>query len=112
MQKLILPGLILVAVLLLYFMYFAPSDELGSFTNFDPNSNASLPIVVKFVSEKGATRTQDGSTIFYVVDKSGREMQVSGPANLPPGINDSKSIVITGHLSQGGFHAHGVELRN
>ena len=112
MQKLILPGLILAAVALLYFTYFAPSDELGLFSKFDPNSNASLPIVVKFVAEKGATRTDDGGTIFYVVDKSGKEVQVSTSATLPPGIQDSKSIVITGHLSGSGFHAHGVELRN
>ena len=111
MQKLILPGLIIAAVALLYFSYFAPSEELGLFSKFDPNSNASLPIVVKFVAEKGAARTDDGVT-FFVIDKSGKEVQVSTSATLPPGIQDSKSIVITGHLSGGGFHAHGVELRN
>lgn len=99
-------------VLLLYFSYFAPTDELGSFTKYDPNSNASLPIVVKYLADKPAMRTDDGGVVFYVADKSGKEMQVSTDATLPPGIQDSKSIVITGHLSGSGFHAHGVELRN
>lgn len=40
-------------------------------------------------------------------------MLVSGIENLPPGIDDSKSMVITGHLSgKDAFHAHGIELRN
>lgn len=112
MQKLILPGLVITIAAILYFLYFAPTDELGSFTKFDPNNNASLPIIVKFVSEKGARRASNGETVFYVVDKHGKEMQVSSVVQLPPGIQDSKSIVITGHLSGGGFHAHGVELRN
>lgn len=112
MQKLILPGLILAVVLLLYFSYFAPTDELGSFTKFDPNNNASIPIVVKYLADKPAMRTNDGGVMFYVVDKNGTEMQVSTDKTLPPGIQDSKSIVITGHLSGNGFHAHGVELRN
>ena len=112
MQKLIFPGLLLAVILLVYISYFAHSDELGSFTKFDPNNNASLPIVVKYVNEKPARRTNDGGVIFFVVDKNNKEMQVSSEATLPPGIQDSKSIVITGHLSGNGFHAHGIELRN
>ncbi len=112
-EKLILPIFVLFIIGILYFTYFATGDELGDFNNFDPNSNASLPIAVKFVKEKGAQRTQDGSYIFYVIDKNNKEMLVSGIENLPPGIDDSKSMVITGHLSgKDAFHAHGIELRN
>ncbi|MCB9249717.1 MAG: hypothetical protein H6613_14790 [Ignavibacteriales bacterium] len=112
-QKLILPGLVIIIVAVLYFSYFAPSDELGSFARFDPNSNASLPIIVKFVKDKGATRTQDGSYNFYVIDGDNKEMLVTGIKDLPPGMDDSKSMVVTGHLSgKDAFHAHGIELRN
>lgn len=112
-QKLVLPGLIVLIIAILYFSYFAPSDELGSFARLDSNSNASVPIIVKLVKEKGVQRTQDGTYIFYVVDKDNKEVLINGIKNLPPGMNDSKSMVLTGHLSnETSFHAHGIELRN
>ncbi|MBK7104941.1 MAG: hypothetical protein IPH62_06625 [Ignavibacteriae bacterium] len=112
-QKLVLPLLVIIIIAILYFSYFASSDELGDFTRFEPNSNASLPIIVKLVKEKGVQRTQDGTYVFYVVDKNNKEVFVSGLENLPPGMDDSKTMVITGHMSgKDGFHAHGIELRN
>jgi len=113
LQKLVLPGLVIVIVAILYFSYFAPSDELGSFAKLDSNSSASVPIIVKLVKEKGVQRTQDGSYIFYVLDRDNKEMLITGIKDLPPGMNDSKSMVLTGHLSGAdAFHAHGIELRN
>ena len=113
LQKFILPGLILIIMGLLYFTYFAPSDELGSFSRLDSNSNASVPIIVKLVKEKGVQRAQDGSYMFYVIDGDNKEVMVNGLRDLPPGMNDSKSMVLTGHLSgKNSFHAHGIELRN
>ena len=112
-QKLILPALVILIIGILYFSYFAPSDELGSFSRLDPNNNASVPIIVKLVKEKGVQRTQDGSYIFYASDKDSKELMITGLKDLPPGMNDSKSMVITGHLSgKDAFHAHGIELRN
>ena len=113
MQKLILPGLIVFILAILYFLYFAPSDDLGSFARMDTNSNASVPIVVKLVKEKGVQRTKEGTYIFYVVDIQNKEVLINGLEKLPPGISDSKSMVLTGHLSsETSFHAHGIELRN
>jgi len=112
-QKLVLPALVVFIIAILYFLYFAPSDELGSFARLDSNSNAAVPIIVKMVKEKGVQRTQDGSYIFYVLDKDKKEVLVNGLKNIPPGMDDAKSMVITGHLSgQDAFHAHGIELRN
>ena len=112
-QKLILPGLVIFIAAILYFSYFAPSDDLGSFSKFDSNNNASMPIIVKLVKEKGVQRSPDGTYTFYVLDIDNREMLVTGLSDLPPGMNDTKSMVITGHLSGAdAFHAHGIELRN
>lgn len=111
-QKLILPGLVLIILGLVYFTYFSPSDELGDFSKLDTNSNASVQVVVKLVTEKGITRDNQGNTHFYVVDKNNREVEVSGSSKLPPGIDNAASLVITGHLTRDHFHAHGVELRN
>ena len=112
LQKLVLPTLIIIIIGLIYFSYFSPSDELGDFSTFDTNSNASVQVVVKFVSEKGIKRDNQGNTLFYVVDKNNREVEVSGPSKLPPGMNEAVSLVLTGHLTKDHFHAHGLELRN
>ncbi|PID60683.1 MAG: hypothetical protein CR986_03545 [Ignavibacteriae bacterium] len=113
MQKLILPLLVTIIVVMLYFQYFAPSNELGSFSKFDTNSNASMPIIVKLVKEKGVKRISGGNYHFYAVDKENKEMLITGIKDLPPGMNGAKTIVITGHLSgKDAFHAHGIELRN
>ena len=112
-EKLILPALVIIIIAILYFSYFAPSDELGRFSRLDPNSNAVVPIIVKLVKEKGVKRAQGGEYVFYVIDQDNKEVFVNGLKDLPPGMNDSKSMVISGHLSgKDAFHAHGIELRN
>lgn len=112
MQKYILPTLVLGILALIYFSYFSPSDELGDFSKLDTNSNASVQIVVKLVADKGIQRDSQGNTIFFVVDKNNREVEVSGPSKLPPGMDMATSIVLIGHLTRDHFHAHGLELRN
>ena len=112
LQKLILPLLIVVILAILYFSYFAPSDELGSFSKYDSNNNASMPIIVKLVKDRGISRNTDGSYSFYVVDGDNKVMHVNGLESLPPGMDDAKSMVLTGHMSGKSFHAHGIELRN
>lgn len=59
-QKLVLPLLVIIIIAILYFSYFASSDELGDFTRFEPNSNASLPIIVKLVKEKAFKEHKTG----------------------------------------------------
>lgn len=111
-EKFILPGLVLGAFILLYTFYFAPTDELGSFKDFDPNSHASIDIIVEFVADRGIVRDQNqGGSVFYVKDISGKETQVVGPLMLPEGLEVAKTIKLTGHLSGSGFHAHAVSLR-
>ncbi len=112
MQKYILPILVLGVVGIIYFSYFSPTDELGTFASFDPNNNANRDIIVKLVPERGFDRdVANGSTTFYVVDKHNKEMKVIGPANLPPGMNDVKTIVLRGHLHTDYFHAVEVITR-
>lgn len=105
-QKIILPVLVIAVILFIYFSYFAPTDELGSFSTFDTNSNANRDIIVKIVTEKGFTRDQgSGSTVFFVVDKQNREVKVLGPASMPPGLDQVKTVVLRGHLHNDYFHA-------
>ncbi len=114
LQKFILPVLVVAAVAIMYFGYFAPRDGLGSFSKFDPNSHASQEIIVKYIDEKGTRLDREaGASVFYVLDADGREMRVNGPASLPPGMDAYPTIVLVGHLSgRDSFHAHEVRIRN
>ncbi len=114
LQKLILPALVLAAVSIMYFGYFAPRDGLGSFSKFDTDSHAAQEIIVDYIVDKGVTLDRaEGATIFYVVDADGLEVMVSGPASLPPGMDMASSLVLVGHLNRGNtFHAHDVRIRN
>lgn len=111
-QKMILPGLVLIILAFIFLNYFSPSDDLGDFSKLSTNSSASVQIIVKFRSDKGISRDSEGGTIFYVFDKKNREVLVSGPGKLPPGMDSAGSLVLTGHMSGESFHAHSVGLRN
>jgi len=111
-QKLILPVLIIAAVYIVYTFYFAPKEDLGSFTDFDPNNSAVKEIRVKLLIERGINKDmQNGASIFYVSDKLGTVVMVSAPLDLPEGIDSAKEILLRGHLNQNNsFHAHEVLL--
>lgn len=108
-QKIILPLLIGLVVFVIYTFYFAGKSDLGSFNDFDPNNNAVKDIRVKFLSERGVNM-QGSEIVFYVVDRNGKVMMVSGALQLPDNFNNAETIILKGHLTQGGFHAHGVEV--
>lgn len=109
LQKLILPLLIGLVIFVIYTFYFAGKSDLGSFNDFDPNNNAVKDIKVKLLSDRGIN-TQGGELVFYVVDKNGKVMMVSGSFQLPDNFDKAEVIILKGHLTQGGFHAHGVEI--
>ncbi len=109
LQKLILPALLIIVAFLIYKIYFSSNKGLGSFSDFDPNNNAVKPITVELLKDKEINQ-QGSAVIFYVVDKNGKEMMVTGELNLPQGIETANVITLKGHLSQGGFHAHEVVI--
>lgn len=109
LQKFILPLLIGLVIFVIYTFYFAGKSDLGSFSDFDPNNNAVKDIKVKLLSDRGISQ-QGGELVFYVVDKDGKVMMVSGALQLPENFDKAEVIILKGHLTQGGFHAHGVEI--
>ena len=106
-QKLILPLLIIAAIILVYKFYFNKGAELGSYSDFDPNNNAVKEIRVELLSDRGIDQ-QGGIVSFFTIDRDGKVVQVSGEFMLPEGFESAKVIILRGHLSQGGFHAHEV----
>jgi cytochrome c-type biogenesis protein CcmE len=108
-QKLILPVLLLGIIALIYFIYFSPQEGLGSFSDFDPNNNAVKDIRVKLVQEQGINKTTEGGAVFFTEDKNKTVVQVNAD-KIPAGLESAETVVLKGHLSQGGFHAHDVVL--
>jgi cytochrome c-type biogenesis protein CcmE len=109
LQKLILPLLTIVAIVLVYQFYFNTGEELGSYSDFDPNNSAVKEIRVQLLADRGIE--QNGmQASFFTADKNGREVQVSGELMLPEGFENANVIILRGHLSGDGFHAHEVLL--
>jgi cytochrome c-type biogenesis protein CcmE len=108
-QKLTLPILIIAAIFLVYKFYFVTGDELGSFSDLDPNNSAVKEIRVQLLYDRGIEK-HGGGVSFYTADRDGKVVQVSGELQLPEGFENAKVIILRGHLSSGGFHAHEVLL--
>lgn len=111
LQKMILPALLLAAILIIYFIYFAPEEGLGLYSNFDTNNNANKEIRVALVHQKEIqTDSANQSALFYAVDAEGIQQLVQAPYPLPVGIEKSEVIILKGHLHDDHFHAVEVNL--
>ena len=104
LQKLILPILIVAVIALVYFIYFASNEGLGSFSDFDVNNSAVKEIRVEILQDRGISNNS-----FYVLDKSGQVVLVHAD-HIPSGIESAKTVVLQGHLNKDSFHAHDVLL--
>jgi len=104
LQKLILPALVLVVIVLVYSIYFSKGEDLGSFSDFDINNSASKDIKVQILHDRGIN-----NNAFYVADKTGKIVMVQTD-HLPPGIESTQTVVLRGHLNKDSFHAHEVLL--
>lgn len=107
LQKLILPLLIVLIIFIVYTLYFAGGDNLGSFDDFDPNNNAVKEIRVQVLPDQNIN-PQGGSFSFIVADKDGKTLQAFGSASLPQEIGEAKTIILKGHVNQSGFCTHEV----
>jgi len=109
LQKLILPVLIIAAIFLVYEFYFDKGSDLGLYSTFDPNNSAVKEIRVQLLADRGIEQ-QGGEVSFFTSDRDGKVVRVSGSLMLPEEFENAKVIILRGHLSQGGFHAHEVLL--
>jgi hypothetical protein len=109
-KLIILTIIIVFLVYLAYSVYFTSKEGTETFSKFDVNSTASKNIRVELVQEKGITPNPEGGVTFFVKDKSGIEKKVMLGKELPQGINNSKSLTLTGHLHGDYFHATEAEV--
>ncbi len=93
-----------------YSVYFTSKEGTESFSKFDPNSTANKTITVEVITEKGFSQSQGGGATFFVKDKSGVEKKVTFDKELPPGIKDSKTVTLLGHLHGDYFHASEIYI--
>jgi len=106
LQKLILPLLVLAVIVVIYFLYFAPKDELGLFSAFDTNNSANKEIRIGIVQSKEIVEDQDnGISTFYGIDKTGVEYLVQVPFIPSSELKRRTTIKLSGHLHADHFHA-------
>jgi cytochrome c-type biogenesis protein CcmE len=111
LQKLIIPGLLVLVIAVIYIFYLSPKKGLGNFDTFDPNAHVQKEINVLLLADQGILPTSDNSRVlFYVKDKKGQRVRVSAPNELPEGFENAKVITLFGHLHQTTFEAVNVSI--
>lgn len=110
-SRLILPAIFIAVISVMYFTYFASSDELGSFSKFSPGSEINQEITVAIVKSKDFERDASGNiTSFYAKDKSGVEAQVSSHEPIPSEIVNAEVVELLGHMHENSLVASKVSI--
>lgn len=111
LSKLILPLLLVAVLLVIYFIYFAPKKELGSFSNFGGGSEINQQINVMVVKENGFERNADGRIIsFYAMDKNKLTIKITLHEPVTDDIVDAEVVELMGHMHGGNFTAASVSV--
>jgi cytochrome c-type biogenesis protein CcmE len=111
LQKLVIPGLLVILVAAIYIFYLSPKKGLGNFDDFDPNAHIQKEINVLFVADQGIQPSSDNSrVVFFAKDKKGQQVRVSAPNELPDGFETAKVVILFGHLHGKNFEASSVTL--
>ncbi len=110
-SKLILPVIIIALIGLIYYTYFAPSDELGDFSKFSAGSEINQNINVRVDKSIGFERDTNGSiTSFYALDKNNVKVQVISHEPIPPEIANAAVVELLGHMHGGNFTAGKITI--
>lgn len=98
-SKLILPAIFIVVIAIMYFTYFASTDEIGSFSKYSPGSEINQEINVAIIKDKGFERdANENITSFYARDKNNVEVQVTSHEPMPAEIANAEVVEILGHM--------------
>ena len=110
-SKLILPVIIIGVIGLIYYTYFAPSDELGDFSKFSAGSEINQNINVAVVKSKAFERDKSGGIIsFYAKDKNNVEVKITLHEPAPEEIVNAEVVEILGHMHGSNFTAASVSV--
>src|SRR3989304_467568 len=101
LSKLILPAIFIVVITIMYFTYFALTDEIGSFGKFSPGSEINQEINVAIVKSKGFERDANGNiTSFYASDKNNVEVKVTSHEPIPAEIVNAEIVELLGNMHE------------
>ncbi|KAF0141818.1 MAG: hypothetical protein FD122_1373 [Stygiobacter sp.] len=110
-SKLILPVIIIGVIGLIYYTYFAPSDELGDFSKFSAGSEINQNINVAVVKSKAFERDANGRIIsFYARDKNNVEVQVTSHEPIPVEIANAELVELLGHMHGNSITASKISI--
>lgn len=111
LSKLILPAIFIVVIAIMYFTYFAKTDEVGSFDKFSPGSEINQEINVFVVKAKGFQRDANGNiTSFYAADKNNVQIQVTSHEPIMPEIANAEVVEILGHMHENSLTASKISI--
>lgn len=109
-EKYILPVLVITLLGIVYFIYFAPTEELGDFSKFGV-SEINQSINVSIVKESGISKTATGGIIsFDAKDKNNRVHRVSLHEPVSATILNAEIVELLGHMHGKEFICAGVEV--
>lgn len=110
-SKLILPLIAATVLVIIYYTYFAPTKELGSFRKFDGGSEINQQINVSVVKEGGFERDANGRIIsFYAKDKDNLTIKITVHEPLTDEIVDAEVVELMGHMHGENFTAASVSI--
>ena len=111
LSKLILPIISAAVLALIYYTYFAPTKELGSFSKFDGGSEINQQINVSVVKENGFERDANGGIIsFYAKDKNNLEIKITLHEPAPEEIVNAEVVELMGHMHGNSLTASKVSI--
>ena len=99
LSKLILPAIFIVVIAIMYFTYFAKTDEVGSLDKFSPGSEINQEINLFVVKTKGFEKDANGNiTSFFAADKNNVEIIVTSHEPIPAEIANTEVVELLGHM--------------
>jgi len=108
-QKLTLPALVALLLGIIYFSYFAPSEELGDFSKFG-ESEVNQRINVEIIKEKGFQKNATGNIIsFTAKDKNNTAVKVL-VNEYPDGIENADVVELLGHMHGNQFNSANIKI--
>ncbi|HMN50032.1 MAG TPA: hypothetical protein PKD67_12880 [Ignavibacteriaceae bacterium] len=110
-SKLILPAIFIVVIAIMYFTYFASTDEIGSFSKYSPGSEINQEISVAIVKSKGFERDANGNiTSFYASDKNNVEVKITSHEPIPSEIANAEVVEVLGHMHENSLVASNISV--
>jgi hypothetical protein len=111
LSKLIFPIIIALVIMVIYYTYFVPSNELGSFSKFSSGAEINQRINVRVVKSMEFEKDANGNiNSFYAKDLNNVEVKVTLHEPIPAVILNAEVIELLGHMHENSFTAAKITI--